>query len=82
MGYCAHNQKYTMDFYNKYTCIQRKGIKTHGSELRGQGKPPTWPRKTAHATTTESPLHVQPLLKTEQQNSPFYGFKHFTVVLN
>ena len=57
-------------------------IKTHGSESRGQEKPPTWPRKTAHPTTTESPLHVQPLLKTEQQNSPFYAFENFTAVLN
>ena len=57
-------------------------IKTHDSESRGQGKPPTWLRKTAHAMTTESLLHIQPLLKTEQQNSPFYAFKHFTVVLN
>ena len=64
-------------------------IKTHGTESRGQEKlPMRWlPRlfytySHCHSTTTESLLHVQPLLKTEHQNSLFYVFNHFTVVLN
>ena len=37
--------------------------------------------KCPHDDYQES-LHIELLLKTEQENSPFYVFNHFTVALN
>ena len=62
---------------NELLCLHAAAtyVKTYSSESLGQEKLPMQRLLRVF-------LHIQPLLKTEQQNSLFCAFNHFTVVLN